>query len=88
MCHNRALLGSGDGQLRSSALLALTKLMVVDPAFCEANLQLLFTLLQSRCAGAPLRAGDLAAAQPRSLSRVPLRGQRRRAPWRLGEASS
>jgi hypothetical protein len=49
VCHSRVLLGC-DAQLRASALLALTKLMVVDPAFCEANLQLLFTLLQSRCA--------------------------------------
>ena len=32
----------------ASALLALTKLMVVDAGFCEANLQLLFTLLQNR----------------------------------------
>lgn len=32
----------------SSALLALTKLMVIDAGFCEGNLQLLFTLLQAR----------------------------------------
>ena len=49
VCHNRALLAS-DARLRASALLALTKLMVVDAGFCEANLQLLFTLLQNRCA--------------------------------------
>ena len=34
--------------LRASALLALTKLMAVDASFCDANLQLLFSLLQSR----------------------------------------
>ena len=36
--------------LRSSALLAMTKLMAIDPAFCEANLPLLFTLLEKRLA--------------------------------------
>lgn len=41
-------------RLRSSALLALTKLMAVDAAFCEANLRLLFTQLQDKCAYTPL----------------------------------
>ena len=36
--------------LRASALLALAKLMCLDAGFCEANLQLLFTLLHNRCA--------------------------------------
>ena len=36
--------------LRSSALLAMTKLMAIEPAFCEANLPLLFTLLEKRSA--------------------------------------
>jgi len=31
--------------LASSALLALTKLMALDAAFCDNNLPLLFTLL-------------------------------------------
>lgn len=56
VCHNPVLL-NGDARLRSSALLALTKLMIVDAGFCEAkvykgkmsNLELLFALLQSRC---------------------------------------
>ncbi len=34
--------------LRASALLALTKLMAIEPAFCDRNLRLLFTLLQNR----------------------------------------
>lgn len=34
--------------LRASALLALTKLMCLDAAFCDHNLQLIFTLLQNR----------------------------------------
>ena len=38
------------GDLRASALLALTKLMAIEPTTCDANLRLLFTLLQNRCA--------------------------------------
>ena len=34
--------------LRASALLALTKLMAIEPRFCDANLRLLFTLLHNR----------------------------------------
>ena len=37
-----------NARLRSSALLALTKLMAVDAAFCEANLRLLFTQLDPK----------------------------------------
>ena len=40
---------AADARLRSSALLALTKLMAVDAGFCAANLRLIFTLLQSKC---------------------------------------
>ena len=36
--------------LRSSSLLALTKLMAIDPVFCDANLALVFTLLEKRSA--------------------------------------
>ena len=43
----RALLGS-HVHLRSSSLLALTKLMAIDPDFCDANLALIFTLLEKR----------------------------------------
>jgi hypothetical protein len=39
--------------LRASALLALTKLMALDAAFCDTNLQLLFTLLQNKQASLP-----------------------------------
>ena len=38
--------------LRASALLALTKLMVVERELCDANLRLLFTLLAKGCARA------------------------------------
>ena len=40
---------AADARLRSSALLALTKLMAIDPGFCEANLRLAFTLLHNKC---------------------------------------
>lgn len=43
----RTLLGS-HAHLRSSSLLALTKLMAIDPDFCDANLALIFTLLEKR----------------------------------------
>ena len=35
--------------LRTSALLALTKLMAIDATFCDTNMQLFFTLLTKRC---------------------------------------
>ena len=35
--------------LRTSALLALTKLMAIDATFCDTNMQLFFTLLTNRC---------------------------------------
>ena len=41
--------------LRTSALLALTKLMAIEAAFCETNMQLFFTLLNNRCG----RCGDV-----------------------------
>ena len=44
-----ALMGA-HADLRAAALLALTKLMCIEPAFCDAHLRLLFTLLQNRCA--------------------------------------
>lgn len=34
--------------LRAAALLALTKLMAVTSSYCDANLQLVFTLLHTR----------------------------------------
>lgn len=42
-----AMMGA-HADLRASALLALTKLMAIEPHFCDANLRLLFTLLHNR----------------------------------------
>ena len=64
---------TADSILKSSALLALTKLMVVDVKICEGNLQLLFTLLQNRVVEPAIRSnlvialGDLALRFPNSL---------------------
>lgn len=44
VCASPALL-SVHPALRASALLALSKLMAVDAAFCEQNMQLMFTML-------------------------------------------
>ena len=56
---------TADVRLRASALLALTKLMAVDAAFCDANLRLVFTLLQSKCgthcSEAPVRTSSAEA---------------------------
>lgn len=46
--------------LRASAVLSLTKLMCVEESFCEANLQLLFTVLE-RGKEAMVRANAVAA---------------------------
>ncbi|KAL0030248.1 hypothetical protein WJX77_005012 [Trebouxia sp. C0004] len=72
LCHNRALLGA-HVHLRSSALLALTKLMAIDPSFCDANLALVFTLLEKRLVEPAVRSnlvialGDLAFRFPNLL---------------------
>ena len=72
VCRQRSLL-SGDATLRASALLALSKLMVVDPSICEENLQLMFTLLAARSVEPALRSnltialGDLALRFPNLL---------------------
>ncbi len=72
ICRQRSLL-SGDATLRASALLALSKLMVVDPRMCEDNLQLMFTLLAARSVEPALRSnltialGDLALRFPNLL---------------------
>ncbi len=71
-CHHPSF-NAADPTLKSSALLALTKLMVVDVNICEANLQLVFTLLQKRVVEASIRSnlvialGDLALRFPNSL---------------------
>eukprot|EP00899_Mesostigma_viride_P025352 jgi/Mesvir1/6000/Mv00748-RA.2 len=71
LCWTPAIMDK-DPVLRASAMLALCKLMAVDAHFCEANLQLLFTLLQN----APEKAlrsnsivalGDLAFRFPNLL---------------------
>lgn len=60
VCYNITWLLGADERLRGAALLALTKLMVVDSSFCEhkpagreghSNLDLLFTLVQRECVG-------------------------------------
>ncbi|KAK9836505.1 hypothetical protein WJX74_001907 [Apatococcus lobatus] len=72
LCHDRNLLMC-QADVCSSALLALTKLMVIDAGFCEDNLQLLFTLLQARSVSARVRCnlivamGDLAVRFPNIL---------------------
>ena len=49
LCHTCRRLRDASPTLRASALLALCKLMCLDAAFCDTNLQLVFTLLQNRC---------------------------------------
>ncbi len=46
-CHQQLLLDV-EPALRQAAVLALAQLMAVDVAYCEANVALLFTLLQNR----------------------------------------
>lgn len=58
MCHNGRVLNA-NRRLRSAAMLALTKLMIVDASFCDfkpfrgpaydlSNLDLLFSLLNMK----------------------------------------
>jgi condensin complex subunit 1 len=54
---------AADARLRASALLALTKLMAVDAGFCDANLRLVFTLLQSKCGARSVASTLLSAAR-------------------------
>jgi hypothetical protein len=49
MVHLRAFVESFPPELQASALLALSQLMAVDAAYCNANIALLFTLLYKRC---------------------------------------
>ena len=56
-------LSKQDEGLQAAVLLALTQLMAVDPGVCDANLQLLFTLLHLRCASG-LRCLCVAASAP------------------------
>ena len=47
-CACCSLCKDASATLRASALLALCKLMCLDAAFCDTNLQLIFTLLHNR----------------------------------------
>lgn len=65
---------AADPTLRSSALLALTKLMAVDDAFCEENLPHMFTWLENRGRVEPevrsnlvVGLGDLVVRHPNTL---------------------
>lgn len=51
---------SAPSELRASAVLCLSKLMCVKASFCEANLQLLFTVLE-RASAAAVRANAITA---------------------------
>ena len=69
LCKNLGLLKTYP-QLRSAAVLALSKLMAVDLRFCESHLQLLFTLVQKEEVEVGVRSntmialGDLAIRFP------------------------
>ncbi|MQL72395.1 hypothetical protein Taro_004763 [Colocasia esculenta] len=71
LCRNYNLMQKYPG-LQASAMLALCRLMIIDANFCEANLQLLFTIVEnapsetvrSNCTVA---LGDLAARFPNLL---------------------
>ncbi len=71
-CHSRRLMDAHP-LLRSSATLALAKLMIVDEELCEANLPLIFSLLHNRSMEASIRSnlviacGDLFVRFPNSL---------------------
>ncbi|KAK9792029.1 hypothetical protein WJX73_005287 [Symbiochloris irregularis] len=72
VCHSSGM-RAADPDLRAAALLALTKLMAVDPDYCDSNLQLLFTLLHAKGVDAGVRSnvvialGDLAVRFPNVL---------------------
>ncbi|KAG0620104.1 hypothetical protein M758_4G189600 [Ceratodon purpureus] len=70
-CRNLSLMQQYPG-LRSSAMLALCKLMAIDADFCDQNLQLLFTVAQSSGEAAVrsnciIALGDLAFRFPNVL---------------------
>nr|ATG70746.1 binding [Hesperocyparis bakeri] len=71
ICKDFAMLQKFPG-LQASAMLALCKLMVVDPDFCDANLQLLFTVAQNAVSetvrsNCVIALGDLAVRFPNHL---------------------
>lgn len=71
LCRNFTLLQQFPG-LQASAMLALCKLMVVDAEFCDANLQLLFTVAQNAVSesvrsNCTIALGDLAVRFPNLL---------------------
>lgn len=77
----------GHSILRSSALLALTKLMALDPALCDQNLQLVFTLLQNKCAFSlcPGRQQGVGETQQITTLEVFRRVEEGRAPSRVSK---
>ncbi|KAJ4756213.1 Condensin complex subunit 1 [Rhynchospora pubera] len=71
LCRNFNLLQKYP-DLQSSAMLALCRLMIIDPDFCEANLQLLFTVAESAPSdvvrsNCTIAIGDLAVRFPNLL---------------------
>ncbi|KAK8460996.1 hypothetical protein SEVIR_2G431300v4 [Setaria viridis] len=71
LCRNLTLLQKFP-ELQASAMLALCRLMIIDPEFCEANLQILFTVAESAPSeivrsNCTIALGDLAVRFPNLL---------------------
>ncbi|KAL6657434.1 hypothetical protein ACP70R_005214 [Stipagrostis hirtigluma subsp. patula] len=71
LCRNLALLQKLP-ELQASAMLALCRLMIIDAEFCEANLQILFTVAESAPSeivrsNCTIALGDLAVRFPNLL---------------------
>ncbi|ONM60389.1 binding [Zea mays] len=71
LCRNLALLQKFP-DLQASAMLALCRLMIIDAEFCEANLQILFTVAESAPSetvrsNCTIALGDLAVRFPNLL---------------------
>ncbi|GJN10798.1 hypothetical protein PR202_ga28922 [Eleusine coracana subsp. coracana] len=71
LCRNLTLLQKFP-ELQASAMLALCKLMIIDAEFCEANLQILFTVAESAPSeivrsNCTIALGDLAVRFPNLL---------------------
>ncbi|XP_074306747.1 condensin-1 complex subunit CAP-D2 isoform X2 [Silene latifolia] len=68
ICRNFSLMQKNP-ELQAAAMLALCRFMIVDAAFCEANLQLLFTVVESASSetvrsNCTIALGDLAVRFP------------------------
>ncbi|KAL5197064.1 hypothetical protein ABZP36_000576 [Zizania latifolia] len=71
LCRNLTLLQKFP-ELQASAMLALSRLMIIDAEFCEANLQILFTVAESAPSeivrsNCTIALGDLAVRFPNLL---------------------